>query len=288
MPITFSQPSAGDLESVLAAMRGWPRDGGPVQLHPGDVGWQGRFGAEETARVLRTWSVDGMARAVGMLDTPSLVRLAIDPEACDDEQLAGRMLDDLNTPERGLLPAGRVSVELRTDGALRRLLVAAGWVPDQAWAPLVRDLSTPVEGIDVRVETVTPELAAERVAVQRAAFDGSTFTLDRWKAMAAGPAYADARCLLGYDDEGAPVAAATVWSAGPGRPGLIEPLGTHRDHRGHGHGRAITLGAAYALREMGASSSFVCTPSSNIGAVATYVSAGFTRLPDACDLRRPA
>jgi ribosomal protein S18 acetylase RimI-like enzyme len=55
---------------------------------------------------------------------------------------------------------------------------------------------------------------------------------------------------------------------------------------GHGYGRAITLAAAAALQEMGSSSATVCTPSSNVGGVATYVSAGFQKLPDITDFRR--
>jgi ribosomal protein S18 acetylase RimI-like enzyme len=60
----------------------------------------------------------------------------------------------------------------------------------------------------------------------------------------------------------------------------------HREHRGHGYGRAISLAAAAALRELGASSATVCTPTSNVGAVATYASAGYERLPDVTDFRR--
>jgi ribosomal protein S18 acetylase RimI-like enzyme len=127
-----------------------------------------------------------------------------------------------------------------------------------------------------------------RAAVQRAAFDRSTFTEERWHAMAAGSAYADARCLVAYDEQDTPVAAATAWSAGPGRPGLLEPVGVHRDHRGHGHGKAISIAAAAALRQMGSSSATVCTPSANVGAVAAYRSAGFRQLPDVPDLRRRA
>ena len=119
--------------------------------------------------------------------------------------------------------------------------------------------------------------------MQRAAFTNSTFTVDRWRTMAATPLYRRARCLVGYDGSGDAVATVTVWSAGKGRPGLLEPLGVHRDHRGHGHGRAITLAAAAALRDMGSSTATVCTPATNTAAVATYVSAGFTRLPDATD-----
>lgn len=68
------------------------------------------------------------------------------------------------------------------------------------------------------------------------------------------------------------MAAATVWAAGPGRPGLLEPMGVHREHRGFGYGRAITVAAAAALRELGSSSAIVCAADSNVGAVVTYSS----------------
>ena len=95
-----------------------------------------------------------------------------------------------------------------------------------------------------------------------------------------------ARCVVAYDDDDTAVAAATVWSAGAGRPGLLEPMGVHRDHRGRGHGRAISVAAAATLRELGSSSAIVATPGSNAGAVATYRSAGFQQLADVEDLRR--
>ena len=82
------------------------------------------------------------------------------------------------------------------------------------------------------------------------------------------------------------MATATVWSAGPGRPGLLEPMGVHRDHRGRGHSRAITVAAARALQELGSSSATVCTPTANTAGVATYLAAGFVALPDRRDLRR--
>ena len=138
----------------------------------------------------------------------------------------------------------------------------------------------------VRIEVAGPERAAVRSAVQRAAFDGSTFTEERWYAMAAGAPYADARCLVAYDDQDTAVAAATVWSAGLSRPGLLEPMGVHRHHRGRGYGSAISIAAAAALQELGSSSAIVCTASSNVGAVATYKSAGFQQLPEVHDLGR--
>jgi ribosomal protein S18 acetylase RimI-like enzyme len=100
--------------------------------------------------------------------------------------------------------------------------------------------------------------------------------------------YADARCRVAYDDQGNAVAAVTVWSAGPGKPGLLEPMGVHREHRDHGYGKAITVAAAAALQGLGSSSAIVCTPSSNVGAVATYKSAGFQECPEIRDRYRDA
>jgi ribosomal protein S18 acetylase RimI-like enzyme len=43
-----------------------------------------------------------------------------------------------------------------------------------------------------------------------------------------------------------------------------------------------------ALRELGSSSAIVCAESSNVGAVATYKSAGFQQLSEVPDLHRSA
>lgn len=272
--------------NVVRALREWQHEGAPAQLHPGDLGWNWRFGAEATAAAVRTWSRDGQILAVGFLDTPSLVRLAMAPGSHDDTELANQMVIDVTDPERGLLPEGAASVEARFGGSFREKLVTKGWFNDESWTPLRRDVTEPVEESDLRIEVIGVESIRERVALQRASFDGSTFSEVRWRAMAQGLPYADARCLLAYDANNTAVAVVTVWSAGRGRPGLLEPMGVHREHRGHGYGRAITLAAAAALRQLGSSSATVCTPSANVGAVATYRSAGFQQLPDVADLSR--
>ena len=286
--IVLSTPGAAGLGEAVRALRGWQYDGAPVQLHPGDLGWHQRFGAQKAAAAVRTWSQAGQIRAVGLVDSPGVFRLAADPVAQRDRELAERLAADLSQPGRGALPPGRVSVEARFDGLLPELLRGAGWTPGEHWTPLRRDLADPVEPVALRVEVTGPERAPVRAAVQRAAFSGSTFSVEGWHAMAAGPAYADARCLVGYDEHGAAVAAATVWSAGPGRPGLLEPVGVHAGHRGHRYGTAISVAAAAALRDLGSSSAIVCTPSANTAAVATYRSAGFVADPEAPDLDRAA
>jgi ribosomal protein S18 acetylase RimI-like enzyme len=288
MTIVLDEPGVDGLTAAVAALREWQYDGAPSQLHPGDVGWFWRFGAEATAAAVRTWSRDGRMLAVGLLDEPDLLRLTIAPDARQDEELARQLVDDVAEPERGVLVPGKVAIESPKDALFQDLLSDAGWHPDEPWTPLRYDFTEPVPDPGVRIEVIGPEQASVRVEVQRASFDRSTFTDERWHAMAAGPAYADARCLLAYDDQGNAVAGVTVWSAGRGRPGLLEPMGVHRDHRGHGYGQAISVAAAAALQDMGASSALVCTPSFNVGAVATYRSAGFEQRPEVRDQYRDA
>ncbi len=288
MAIVMAGPEVGGLGEVVDVLREWQYDGGPVQLHPGDVGWYWRFGVEQTAAAVRTWSRDGEILAVGMLDEPDLLRLAIAPEAQRDEDVAQQIVEDLCNPECGVLIEGKVYVESPTGALVQELLFKDGWELDEPWTPLRRDLAEPVQDPGVRIEVVTPEQAPLRTAVQRASFDGSTFTDERWHAMAAGAPYADARCLVARDEQGDAVAAVTVWSAGRGKPGLLEPMGVHREHRGHGYGKAITVAAARALQQLGSSSAVVCTPSFNVGAVATYKAAGFEPLPETRDQYRKA
>ena len=102
-------------------------------------------------------------------------------------------------------------------------------------------------------------------AVHRSAWDSPRFTDELWREMAAGLPFADARCLLARDPRGAAVAGVTVWSAGPGKPGLLEPMGVHADHRGRGYGRLICVAAAAELRQMGSSSALVCTQTARDG-----------------------
>ncbi|MFE6237039.1 GNAT family N-acetyltransferase [Cellulosimicrobium sp. NPDC057862] len=299
-------PDVDGLGEVVDVLRAWQDDAAPLQLHPGDVGWFWRFGAPATAVALRTWRRDGRVVAVGLLDGPDLLRLAIAPDQLHDDELALRLADDATRPERGVLGEGGASVEAPAGARVDAHLAAAGWRVDERWALLRRDLAVPVEEPGVRVREVGPSEAGAWAETLRSSFGGTRAAPERWHALATGLPYADAHCLVLHDgppvdgplvggpsdgeaaDAGlAPaVAVIGVWSAGPGRPGLIEPMGVHADHRGRGLGRAVTLAGLAALRELGASSALVATPASNVGGVATYVAAGFTHLPERFDRRR--
>ena len=136
-------------------LREWQYDGAPVQLHPGDLGWYWRFGAEATAAAVRTWSRDGQSLAVGLLDGPGLLRLAIAPDAQHDEVLARQMVADVTQPERGVLPQGTVYIEARFGAAFQGLLLDDGWDADEPWTPLARDLARTIERIVTMATTAT-------------------------------------------------------------------------------------------------------------------------------------
>jgi GNAT superfamily N-acetyltransferase len=288
MAIELSTPNAGRLGDVVSALRGWQTDGSPMQLHPGDLGWNWRSGTEAVATALRIWSRDGQILAVGFVDSPEVLRMTVAPEVWRETELAERVVADVSEPQRSILPVGKVSVETPNGTLVQDLLSDAGWSEGEPWTPLRRDLTEPVETPDLRVEVIGSHQVPEFTAVHRSAWGNERFTDEKWQTMAAGLPYADARCLLGYDDQGVAVAGITVWSAGPGRPGLIEPLGVHAEHRRRGYARAICVAAAAALRELGSSSAVVCTPSSLTSAVATYRSAGFQQLPLRLDRTRGA
>jgi len=271
-------PEPAALPGILESLASWQHNGAPFQLHPGDIGWHWRFGADATAIAMRVWAAAGETVAVGLVDGPTL-RLALPSDGLDDALVTSVVADIEGTDV--------ATVEAPRGSAVRSRLADHGWTEGELWTPLARDLSEPidVEGLAV---TVTDQLTvAPRVSVHRGAFEGSSFTAELWRQMALGPAYRSARCVVGWDSSGMPVAGATVWSAGRGRPGLLEPLGVPPEHRGRGYGTAIALAAAAALRDLGASTALVGTPSTNTAGVATYVAAGFVRGSQMPDLARP-
>ncbi|WP_394253553.1 GNAT family N-acetyltransferase [Arthrobacter pityocampae] len=300
MDVDLRIPGLDELDGISRALGEWHHDNGPLHLHPGDLGWYSLRGAAATAAATRVWSSGNTALAIALIDGPQLLRFAMDPARHQDESLARRIVADVGEPATGVLDAGSATIEARGASALSGQLAKEGWVPDEPWTPLRRDLTGPVEVTGLRVETVEPDSTDEWVAVHWSAFRETPMPEERvrsfvhgWRTAAKGPFFGSARILALHNDSdndtdavAVAVAVATVWSAGVGRPGLIEPMGVHQDHRGRGYGTMMTRAAAAALREMGSSSAAVCAESSNAGAVSTYLAAGFTAHPEVSDWRR--
>ena len=76
-------------------------------------------------------------------------------------------------------------------------MAEAGFGHGDPWTPLRLDLDAPVKAAGVRTEVVaSAEQVRECAAVHRAAWGSARFTDELWSRMAAGPQFADARCLL--------------------------------------------------------------------------------------------
>lgn len=291
--VSLSVPQAGELPEIGAVLDSWQSDSGPLHLHTGDLGWYSLRGAQATAQALRVWRFGEHIAAIGLLDGEDLLRLSIDPDLSDDDTLAQQIESDVIAASTAVFGPGAAVLEAR--GAIRLCdrLQARGWDADELWTTMSRDLSLPVEDPGIRVEIAESDDAEVWTAIHWSAFRGVPYTADdrqrfveRWNEMMSGPFYSQAQSLLGYDDSGLPVAATTVWSAGPDRPGLIEPLAVDRDQQGHGYGKAIAFAAARSLQRLGSSSAAVATPSANTAAVAAYTSAGYVPGAEVRDLRR--
>ncbi|GAB3518731.1 GNAT family N-acetyltransferase [Arthrobacter monumenti] len=295
MNIIVRTPDIEELDHVRRVLERWQCDGGPLHLHPGDLGWYTLRGSAATAAATRVWLQGDKILAIALRDGPQLLRFALDPEHCQDESLALRIAADVDDPEAEVLEPGEATIEARGAGALSKRLAKNGWLPDEPWTPLHFGLSAPVDVPGARIETIEPDRTSEWVSVHWSAFRGTPLPEDRlrnlvdgWRAVAESSFGASARILSAHDDEGRAVAVASAWSAGAGRPGLIEPMGVHQEHRGLGYGTVITRAAVAALRDMGSSSAMVCAESSNLGAVSTYVAAGFRAQAEVSDWHRAA
>ena len=270
MSIEHRSHVRAELADVVAGVASWESREGYAgdSLHAGDLGWFLRLPDDVVDGAVHTWWDAGHLAAVALVEGP-VARPRIAPGRLDDARLAAEVAD---TIER--LLAGEAWTDAQNGTAYRALLLARGWRPDpDPWVVLHVDL----DGRDLPEPSgVEPTGAAvdDRVTVQRNGFENSTFTAEAWHRMAAGPGFSADLDIVARDVDGTPVAVATAWSAGPGRCGLLEPVATHRDHRGGGHGRRVVQAAVRALAASGASGARVATPQSNAAAGRLYESAG--------------
>jgi ribosomal protein S18 acetylase RimI-like enzyme len=265
-----------ELDELVSTLCTWETPGGyPLGLHVGDVGWHARLPDEQLTGTVRVLEQDAVVVAAGLFE-PGLARPRLAPGYETDAAVCAAVADEIEGD-----PDEQVWSDAAPGSLLRTTLSARGWTLDpEPWVALYRPLSATDAGLgDALVRPVNgTQDVADRVAVQRSAFEGSTFTVEAWHRMAATTAYHPALDLLARESDGAPVAAATGWSAGPGRCAILEPVGTHPEHRGGGHGRRVVLAALGALARAGASGVTVHTPADNGVAVAAYEACGLRRL----------
>ena len=241
-------------------------------LHPGDLGWHLRFEDEaiQDDAFVGWWDGEALL-AVGLVEG-ALGRFSVRPGQDRDPDLGEQVAQVCRE-----LPAdSEVYADLRPETATRRILAGEGWTLDpEPWVALHADLDRWLPAVDLDgCEVVdAADAVADRVAVQRSGFENSTFTEEAWHRMAAGPGYRQDLDLVLVGD-GVPASVATAWWAGYGATAILEPVATHRDHRGQGWGVRVVTALVTRLRDLGASGVTVCTPLDYAGAIATYRAAG--------------
>jgi GNAT superfamily N-acetyltransferase len=286
-PLTIQRLTRTDAHLATEALDAWaPLATYGGYLQSGDIGWALRLDDDDVDGLVRLVRRGDEPVAVLMLDGPAL-RSSIRPDSVHDLKLAELLVEQAEA-----LPSDNAPVaDAQFGSTMRSLLSARGWRLDpSAWVVLYRPL-TAADGrhTDELCTTLGGEAdVADRVEVQRAAFERSTFTVARWHQMAAGPTYDPRLEWLRRTVDGEPAAGATGWSAGPGKCGLLEPVGTHPRHRGAGHGVAVSMAAIAALARLGASGVTVITPADNTAAVRTYEACGLRPVEYSFDMVRDA
>lgn len=291
-----------------------------TSVRVGDLAWLTRQKPlAEHAEDIRLWEErDGTLAAWAFVRADGGFNLFIDPRA-DAASLAEELLDWVERVERRLRAAGPApartytygidTARSDTDRALAAALRRRGFTVGTSGGLLVRALddlppAVPPEGY--RLAALRPETRIEdRVAAGRAAFPGSTMTVDTYRrARATWPYRSDLdRVVLaddghadgdhaddgrgdGHADDGRVVAFALAWLDERNRSGLLEPVGVHPAHQRRGLGSAVCLDALHALRAAGAREAEVAydTPA----AEATYRRLGFTLRWSEDELERPS
>jgi predicted N-acetyltransferase YhbS len=282
---THDRTTVGEL---LDGLDRWPHPERVASaLHRGDLGWHLRLedaAIQDDAFV--GWWDDGALLAAGLLEG-DFGRFSLRPGHDRDPDLGEQVAQACRD-----LPAGvEVFADVRPETATRRILAGEGWTLDpEPWVALHADLDRwqPTVGLERCDVVEAADAVADRVAVQRAGFDRSTFTEEAWARLAAGPGYRRDLDLVLVGDDGVPVSIATAWWAGTGATAILEPVASHRDHRGRGWGVRVVTALLMRLRDLGASGVMVCTPLEYVGAVATYRAAGLHEVEHLRSLVRPA
>jgi GNAT superfamily N-acetyltransferase len=168
----------------------------------------------------------------------------------------------------------------RGDTARVELLAALGWEPDSK-LPYVLN-RTEVNAIDVPAlpegysfrSARGIEDAATLAEVHKASF-GMDWTPELYRYVMESPGYAPERELVIQAADGTFAAFTIIWYDHLNRTGLFEPVGTHKDHRRRGFGRAILMYGMQQMADAGMEFATVAHFGDNEAARGLYQACGF-------------
>ncbi|MGC4191178.1 MAG: GNAT family N-acetyltransferase [Thermomicrobiales bacterium] len=278
-------PRADEMDDIGAALIRWgASDPLATGMQAGDFGWLLRNGAAwMTQRFLVCTDDGGEIVAGGFREGDDGLWLQVDPARFFDASMAQVIVDGLQEVGLREVSGPAAPSAVRAELARRGATVDPDPWP-HLWKPLTDADLAEVPNV---FSTGEEALIAERIAVQRSAFANSTFTREKWDAMAAGPLFRSELDLVALNDAGTGVSALTAWLPEGMSCGVIEPMGTHRDHWRQGHGTRVLRASFAALRQLGATGVRVGVERKNAPAIAAYLHVGFRVVGYDTTLRLP-
>ena len=231
-------------------------------LHPGDIPHHIYNGNKyfDPAEVLTLWE-DTQGVAAWLLANPTYqgfdaqVRPDLRGEVIEREILQYGYERTADLMQRHKMDSDTILADaFRGDTVRIELLTALGWEPDSESSYVLNraeikpmDLPGLPDGYSFR-SAAGIEDAATLADVHSAAF-GSTWTPELYRQVMQSPGYEPERELVIQAPDGSFAAFSILWYDRLNRIGLFEPVGTHKDYRRRGFGRAIVL---YGMQKMAA------------------------------------
>jgi mycothiol synthase len=259
-------------------------------LHPGDIPhhiYNGNI-AFDVTELLSIWE-DDQGVAAWLLVGPrhksydAQVRPDLRGGELEREVLA---YADERTPElmrRYEIEGDRIYAEaFRGDTARRNVLMELGWQPDDSLPYVLNrtaiasvDVPALPDGFSYRSATGIEDAAA-LADVHNESFGSGRWTPELYRKVMESPGYAPERELVIQAPDGSFVAFVVTWYDPLNRMGLFEPVGTHKDHRRRGFGRALMLYGMQLMAAAGMEYASVAHFGDNEAARGLYQGCGFT------------
>lgn len=263
--------------------------GGCGYVHPGDIPHRLFNGNKryEPSEVMTIWEDEsGVAAWVMVGVSFRMFDAQIRPDL-RDEPFEREVLEYAGSRTATLLHRHGIDSDrmladaFRCDHIRRDLLAELGWEP--AGEPpyvinraRIADIPEPEipSGYAIRAVSGVEEAAAV-AAVHAGAFPGAAWTPELYRKVMESPGYAPERELVAVAADGEFAAFAVTWYDELNRTGLLEAVGTHRDHQQRGLGRAVVRFAAHHMAAAGMEYAIVANFEANTASNALYRSAGF-------------
>ncbi|NQV04991.1 GNAT family N-acetyltransferase [bacterium] len=263
--------------------------GGCGYVHPGDIPHRLFNGNKlfEPAEVMTVWE-DRVGVAAWVLVGPR--HRSYDAQVRPDMRggvFEREVLEYADTRTAELMRLHGIESNQMLGDAFRCDLTRIGLLAEMGWESdgeppyvinraRIADLAPPMipDGYSIRPVAGVEEAAAV-ADLHSAAFPGAGWTPELYRQVMESPGYDPGRELVAEAADGELAAFAVTWYDNLNRTGLLEAVGTHRDHQQRGLGKAVVRFAARHMADAGMEFVIVANEGSNAASEALYRSAGF-------------